>query len=151
MDSSELDILKDILVSPRLDGISNFFANLRTEIDLAFHSKSSLSQETFKQDYTQIIEYINSFEIKCNKQLKNGSFCPQLTEETNLLIDRLADCNDSYDKAYSVYKQLVKLESTLYLNQTLLFIKDKNESLFGNLLVVTNQYFGKRGVDLIKK
>lgn len=151
--------LDSLLEIPRLYGISNHFTNLRTEIDVCFTARliQSANHDSIKENWALLIATIDKFEKECFKSFKQNQFNEHITNESIQII--------SSEDEDLIYKQIVKLESVLFLNKTVFFLdKSKcNEDLLqifslmdpnttvGLLLFIKNEYFGTKGTDLIKK
>ena len=129
------DYLKNLIESPRLFGISYYFNELRTEIDLSFSLKTDLSA---KNVWIQMIQRLDSFEKECLNKHKTDQF-NQLDDSENLT-------------QLSIYKQIIKLEKMMFSNKTLIFVnRSPSEALsLERLLVIQNEYIGKSGTDYIK-
>ena len=148
--SNCLKELEQIFESPRLYGIDKYFTSLRTEIDLAFHSQNNVDQNKYKSNYIQMIGLVNLFEEDCYKK-QTDKFNQKISQETSEVLNRFMNKETNSIDDLLIYKQLLILESALYLNRTLVFLKGDSINSFGYLLIVTNQYFGSKGVNIIKR
>ncbi len=168
-----LERLKNIFHFPRFH-LSNYFSDLRTEVDLAFATKdlneTDLTlREQIKKNWTDMILKINEFEQECLVKLKNNSFNnSQITDQTEQLIN-LVESNFINKKIEEdILKELIdgeilKLEKNLFLKKLMIFLHRKNghyailckkldhRTTVGKLIYITNEYLGKKCVEILKK
>jgi DNA-binding TFAR19-related protein (PDSD5 family) len=168
-----LERLKNIFHFPRFH-LSNYFSDLRTEVDLAFATKdlneTDLTlREQIKKNWTDMILKINEFEQECLVKLKNNSFNnSQITDQTEQLIN-LVESNFINKKIEEdILKELIdgeilKLEKILFLKKLMIFLHRKNghyailckkldhRTTVGKLIYITNEYLGKKCVEILKK
>ena len=135
MSVNEINYLKNLIELPRLFGISYYFNELRAEIDLTFSLKTDLNS---KETWIQFINKIDSFERDCLNTHKKNQFNEQVLDESLQLLNHPND--------QMIYSQIVKLEKILFLNTNLIFF---NRSSIQRLLIVKNEYIGKKGIDYI--
>lgn len=175
--NKQFEQLKLIFECPRLY-ISNYFTELRCQIDLAFIQQSINNQSNSNinnNDWSQIIETIDSYELKCFKSKPSNKFNLKLSQEINQkirLIDRVLKQialkeNDDlsrqlYDLHNLIYGEVFKLEKLLFLNQTAIFVPKNNcqfggifdkmdQSAVGKLIIAKNEYFGQKSIQFLNR
>lgn len=169
----DLDRLKNINTFPRFY-LSNYFSDLRTEVDLAFatqdlHETDQTLREKIKKNWTEMILKINEFEQECLLKLKNNSFNnSQITDQTEQLINLVESNFINNNIKEDILKELIdgqilKLEKILFLNKLMIFLHRKNghytilckkldhRTTVGKLIYITNEYLGKKCVEILKK
>lgn len=178
----KIEQLKMLLEFPRLY-LSNFFADLRTQIDLAFFAKELELNENealieLRKNWHEMINKLNSLEEKCllRRSMTRSTTATNLfrlveirleTATQTLNQEALSEMIQELDDL--VYEELTRLERIIFLNKTIIFLdsskyKGTNQinnyskifskmSKFtvGKLIIVIDDYFGERGVNLIKK
>ena len=124
--------LKEILNFPRIY-LCNYFADLKTEIDLSFAKKQQNSSnaeimQILHENYKQMIDKVNSIEEHCLK-IQKQTFNDELTHETNSIIKQIENkLNITTDEYLSkeindlLYEQTLKLERVIFQNRTLIFL-----------------------------
>lgn len=91
------ELRKDLLAfeslyeKPRLF-ISNYFNSLRSDIDSALEKQSKILttleiKAELKENYTKLIEKVNSCEAECLKRQPNDSFEKSVSDETYAMMD----------------------------------------------------------------
>lgn len=156
--NKDFDRLKLIFKVPKLY-VSNYFTDLRTEIDLIYATKQDES------NWLDLIRRVDTYESDCFKRLKK--FSTALSEQTNELITNTEnklvcfkttkiDINFKTNSAeklideftYLISDHLFKLEQIVFLNRKMFLL---NLSQTNKLVLITNEYVGRIGTDLIKK
>jgi len=136
--------------------------------------KNQLRTE-LNESWTEIIKSIDTFETKCLRHKPSNKFNTILSQEIIQkikFIDRiikqlslnLEDQSTQIKYVCNlVYDEIFKIEKIIFLNQTLMFLdetKCKIKNLFnkftskssaGKLLVIRNEYFGKKSIDYLQK
>ena len=142
--SKKLEQLKLLLEFPRLY-ISNYFSDLRTQIDLAFFAKELAINNSeqlieLRKYWNDMIYKLNSFEEKCLIRRSITKF-KELTKETNQmfklveskldLIKQISDEEQSNEIILElddlVYDELAKIEKILFLNKTIIFLNKSED------------------------
>ena len=166
--------LKSLYDFPRLYIISHF-SDLRNEANLAFSSLNHSSRieniKTKDLNWTKITERINEFKTEClDFLIDNKSFADIITTEQidsfekSLFEAIKSNKQESLQRVKElIYGYTFKLERIVFRNKTLIFIersKSKHEHLFlkmnpcttaGKLILVTNEYLGRRGLEMLKE
>lgn len=156
---NELELLFEL---PRLF-MSNFFTDIKTNIDLA----SIKNELTDKQLYIKMIKCVEQFETDCLKMF--NKFDPVLTKET---IETINDAKSSIQNIRTnidleeimirVYDCFYKLEKIIFNNKTIVYLENSSQNdivrnkthepnSIGILLIIENQYLGKLGLNIITK
>jgi hypothetical protein len=172
----EFERLKCVHRVPRLY-ISNYFGELRREVDLYYNRKDLKKQdERLLKSWLDIIRKIEHYENDCQKFFKK--LPDQLYERTsdvithtdmklNELHSNNIEINLKSNKvekiidemAYLVNDQIIEIETILFNKKKMLFIdiskvngtKYSDEKETSKLIFINNEYFGRLGTDLIKK
>lgn len=164
---------------PRLY-LSNYFEELRNEIDLSIAKKMQQKpneeiKRKLTEDYIQIIDRINSFENSCFKIRAANKFSNEFSDRIKHSIE-IIDAKvthlkrrkhpDIYDFMYYVleiddlvYEVHFQIEKLLFQNKTILFLDKetaKISKLFDTifdckLIIISNGYFSKKGLNSITK
>jgi hypothetical protein len=138
---SKLKELKSIYELPRLY-LSEYFIDLRAEVDLYFAKKSENSEK-----WQEIIDKINSFEQDSMQRTYKLNFNADQTI-LNELEDKIASNNENVvDKLELEEFKLLKM---LFDNYTIFFIDCIENSLCSSRLVIINEFICKKGIDYIK-
>lgn len=170
-----LDDLKTIFDAPKLF-ITNYFADFRSQIDLAairfIVSKTKIQNQTeidkktlglINNNWLQIIQKLNQLEQECLKNYAvNKLFSLEIKETIKVIENELNLGTRDFSRLEDlIYDQKYKLEKMLLMNQSLIFIArdqcrlddlfakmDLNVT-FGKLILVQNEYYGRKGVDYV--
>lgn len=176
---NELNDLKLLFEIPRLY-IYNLFNDIRNEIDIAVNEKIIKERGSFNEslisNWLKMIDIVYSFEYNCLKNFKNNKFSSESSKSTqnviesiefklNLLttqsenIDDIETELDNLDD--QIYDEAYKLQKIIFMSKTLAFFDENNckiKNYFGSsgrttgkLIIIKNEYFGKRGLFSIKK
>lgn len=166
---NELNLLHLMVISPSLE-ISNFFNNLRTEVDIAFVNKESMVKNEKNKaklitNWLNFIDTIDKSERECLKNCKKISFQQfiQAIEEIKLELDHLSgdQCDFNAIKV-RISEEKSRLEKVLFNRKTILFLNKREspdislfdemdtESTVGILIIITNEYFSNSYVKLLK-
>lgn len=161
----EIDELKLMYEVPRLH-LSNYFDNIRTEIDISYAKKELNESDTnlkfeINKNWTQLIDKVNKFEFDCLR-LKitndfNIDFKQQIDEKFKLIpITNNTDYMISYIK-FLIEKTIFNNKTIMYLNReqmisySPLFFKTIDASTSaGRLVIITNEYLGSNLVEYLK-
>ena len=169
----ELEQLEYVFSHPRLH-LSNYFADLRSEVDVAFVRKDSnesdpLIKSEIKKNWVEMIEKINEFEQQCQRKQKTNSFDKELTAR---ILSFIETCHSIQTDNYSndetsikemIYAETVNLERVLFLNRLMTFLlREKGQHVIlckkldlrttvGKLIYVNNEYMGSKCIQLLKK
>lgn len=157
--NKELDHLKLIATIPRLY-LSNYFINLRNEIDLIFAPKSIVNNSDalcFKKTWKEIIEAVDTFESKLD--VKRFTLSQTVIDETNQQITHIQTKLTETHIQDSIDKEKHKLERILLKNKTILILDKSNclwddlfnENELAKLVIVTDEYINNKEINLIKK
>lgn len=161
--NKELDHLKLIATIPRLY-LSNYFINLRNEIDLIFAPKSIVNNSDalcFKKTWKEIIEAVDTFESKLD--VKRFTLSQTVIDETNQQVThiqtKLTETHIAEEIQDSIDKEKHKLERILLKNKTILILDKSNclwddlfnENELAKLVIVTDEYINNKEINLIKK
>jgi hypothetical protein len=87
----DLEAFEALYQKPRLF-INNYFKNIRTEVEAALEKQSKILttpeiNSQLNENYTKLIEKVNSCEAECLKRQPNDSFEKKVSEETNQVIE----------------------------------------------------------------
>lgn len=166
--------LKLIIETPRMSiiYICDHFSDLKSQVDLAYFKKDISTTELdkkikLKENWIQIILQIEQFEKECLKNL-NSNFNESISKfeiiekklkninnlgKNDLLIEELNDLT---------YDEMINIQRKLFLNKTMVFLeksnctdseiilKIENDTTIGYLLVISNEYFGKKAINYLK-
>jgi hypothetical protein len=170
---TDLDNLKNLLNQP-LYFLSDYFKDLRTEVDVAFVKKGLNEPNTdlkqkIKENWIEVINRIDSFENECIQALGSNSFNKQILTETNLQIDviesKLNENSPDLNEINNlIYDQVQKLERILFHNKFMIFLL-KSQCIYtknlcakldiatgvGKLIFITNEYLGRLSIYNLKK
>ena len=171
---SDLEELKNVFSLPRLH-LSNYFADLRSEVDMAFVKKDQNETDTLlktqiKTNWIQMIDKINEFEQECLVKHKSYSFSKEVAFRISQFIEtfesiRMNSCQQINETLIRemIYAETVYLEKILFLNRLMLFLhRDKGNHVIlckkldlrttvGKLIYVKNEYMGSKSIQLLKK
>jgi hypothetical protein len=183
-----LENLRLLLEIPRLY-ISNYFDEIRKEIDFAINEKffknASASNDVLNENWSLMIEKLHTYETAFLKNFPKNKFSDTITHETANKIEALEhksklilsqQHSEPFTEEYiqklsnelnqlenEIYDETVELEKLAFKSMCFIFIDQKmcklescfekmnKENTVGKLLIIKNEYFGKRGVFLIKK
>ena len=86
----KLDQLNTLIEFPKYY-LSNFFCDLKNEVDVTFaqiciNEQNATKIDEFKESWIKTIQKIDSFESKCFKNLSKNKLDKLLCHETNKLI-----------------------------------------------------------------
>ena len=163
----ELASLNLIAETPRLY-VSNFFSNLRNEIDLSCASficgnEAEMNDAPRAQEI--MINKVNFYEEKCLDELRiDSETCKYLEKIIETIKERLNDTVwiEVYAKASDVseldkmaYETLCKIEKRLFLGRSFVFLKKNlfqncEIETFGKLLIVQDEFIGKRAIQKLQ-
>lgn len=170
----ELERFKLLFECPRLY-ISDYFYDLKTEIDSAFAIKQSTTTDknVLNSNWDKIIKKVESYETECLRVRKTNKFDEEFhnynIEAIKLLNSKLTDLKqgEQQENNAQMIKNLIneninKLEKNIFLNKTMMFLNESNciieifdkldyMTSAGKLVFITNEYFNKRNMQLIKK
>ncbi len=171
---NDFEQFKNVFTLPRLH-VSNYFAELRAEVDTAFVKKDlnesePLLKAEINKNWIQMIEKINEFENECLNKNKNNSFSKEVAFRAIQFIETFESIkikggnqiNETLIKEM-IYAKTVELERILFLNRLMLFLlRDKGHHVIlckkldfrttvGKLIYLNNEYMGSRSIQLIKK
>ena len=133
-----------------------------------------------KENWTKIISRVDLLEKECiknQKKVKNYEITQETTanlqlidNELKILTDLLSlnAINEKYQQEIFelddlIYIERLRIEQALFLNKTIIFFNEINchdnnliakldsELAVGKLLLISNEYFGKKGVDFLKR
>jgi hypothetical protein len=127
---SELELLKQIIDIPRLY-ISDYFLNLRTEIDI-FYSKSIESTRN-NSAWLEMINKVNDYEKEC---LNLKYFTMDFKNEINKQIN---------EKINSIDLIKFQIEKCLFLNKTMFLYGSSIQLLF-----ITDEYISQTSIESLK-
>ena len=151
------DDLKQIIEIPSLY-LSNYFNELRNEVDLECLKKQKQYEERNQENKTKINEIwkemitkIDSFEKQCiNNTIKDHQQVINRLESIELMLN-----NNEFNTNLEEIKETIEREETnclqeLFQNKTIVFIQDdekivefKNNLLINGKLVILNDFFIK--------
>lgn len=172
----DLDDLRTLFQLPLLY-LSNFFTDLKRDIDLAAMKHSlNISPENTEQQmslnktWVSLVDKVNEFETNCYQAGRVNKLSSALGHQVQDLIDlietrikNLKSKEDVNEINELIYEKLYELEKIVFMNKTITFV-EKSECLiselfsemevkvsFGKLIIVTNEYLGKRGLNFLTK
>ena len=141
-----IEKLKMLVELPRLY-LSNYFSDIRTEIDLAFFEKElgifdAENRVKLRRNWQEMIDSVNSFEEECLIGRSIKKF-----KEISFGSKPIVDCmEEKYDSALKTkndyelklledlaYDEMCKIEKKLFQNKTIFFLnrtKSNNSKLF---------------------
>lgn len=134
----------------------------------------------FKENWTKIISNVDLLEnecIKSYKKCKNYETSQETKENLQLIENKLKNLanlfnqnitNEKYEQEIDeindlIYDERLKIEKILFLNKTIIFFNKTNckhnnllgklesEIAVGKLLVISNEYFGEKGIEFLKR
>lgn len=154
--TKDLEDLKSIFEIPRLH-ISNYFTDLRAEIDLAF-IKDNNDQNC--ELWNEMIEIVNKHEKECLKKITKNKFSEQSTVDFMQKIDLIeTNIKNQIETKALIEDEKFKIEKMLFLNQTLIFLDVNNyknmnllkRSHLFKLIAISDEFISKNGIDTLKK
>lgn len=174
--NKDLDALKSLFQLPRLY-LSDFFTDLKRDIDLAvmqhglnINRDNTEQHNTLSKVWVSMVDRVCQFENECYQKCRLNKFNPNVNKElseTITLIEtklqNLTTKEDAKEINELIYDNVYQLEKIIFINKTITFVDKKicklcelfNEMdvkiTFGKLLIVNNQYFGKRGLNFLTK
>lgn len=177
--SVRLDKLKMIFSLPRLY-LSDFFIDLRSEIDLAFvkkrislnkHYTNELNKE-LEANWSDFINKVNQFETEIFKKRKDNKLPEELTSLINAKIkliesklEKLTETDEPlFDEiSFLIYDTKLLIKKNIFNNQCIsLLNRDKCQmqrilvdlnykTTIGKLIIVRNEYFGRQTLLMLNK
>ncbi len=138
--------LKMLVQLPRLY-LSNYFSDIRTEIDLAFFEKElgiidNENKLKLRHNWQEMINKVNSFEEECLIERSIKKF-KEISCDSKPIVDSLEEKYDSALKTNNEYElkhleelaydEMYKIETRLFQNRTIVFLdrsKSNNSKLF---------------------
>lgn len=145
----KLDNLKTICDLPRLY-LANYFADLRTQVDLCFAQSSG---EDSKEVWQKMIEKIESFENECLKKVTETDFS-DTNNRLNELEAQLTIKNYLKEQLDQLELEEYKILSKLFSGQTIFFLdSNKHKTIFfatPKLVIIQNEYITRPGLDYIR-
>lgn len=158
--------------------LSEFFAELRTQIDLTFVKKKinliqlnqyDEIQDSISLNWSQLIDKTNEFESECLKRAASLQseleLCHEIQENIKYIQYNLECFNENQDHCdeinYLIYDSAFKLKRYLFNNQTIYFL-DREKCILqrilvglnykttcGKLLIVKNEHFDTINLGLL--
>ena len=176
--NKQIENLKLIFECRRLY-LANYCSELRTIVDLAQYNKiigcekDENLKNKIKENWNLMIAFIDSFESECLKKSANNRLGETLTKQVNQTIlsiqikmndlDHMED-DDLFDKQTEaiddlIYENIYAIERILFQKKTLFFFESNDtlkdymnpDTMFGKLIFIRNEHFGKRGIQFLIK
>lgn len=146
---TELEELESVFEMPKLH-LSNFFNDLRAEIDYAVAKQGSIKttaelKSKLDENYFKMINLVDQYEQNCQKQLPRNKFSQQVSIDTQKTLDQIRQNieflkqqdlketaeNTEYDYSDvimfiedNIYDEIFKLEKIMFLNKTMIFLDE---------------------------
>ena len=163
---NNLDKLKTIVQEPR-SYISNYFTDLRSQVDLSFSTKDLIDNDenniiALNENWLQIIKKIMSYEKECLYRIKtNHHNLSDLNKKIELFEKKILENKETIYE--SINDEINSIENKLFLNKTFIFLDEiscenfnllykmnKNKTA-GKLVIILDQYINQSQVNLLKK
>jgi hypothetical protein len=156
---NELDKLKQILQIPKLY-INDKLTQLKSEIDLDYvkqitylkQSNCNISDiDQLKNEWLILIAFVDTYQDECLKQLTPIS--KQNRQSALDLINSIEDNRlhkDITDVFELIQAEIFNIESKIFLNKSLLFIKKSNETNSSKLVITPNESISWRAIKQFK-
>lgn len=156
----EIENLKHLIEVPKLY-ITEKLSQLKSDIDLDYISQiasleksdpNKLYIDQLKNEWLNQINFVDAFENDCFRKLN------PLTEEDKKsaldLIRSIEDNKINKDKTNVfdlIQAEIFKIESKIFLNKSLLFIKKTNETGLSKLVITPNESISWRAIKQFKE